>query len=460
MGFNLSNALSSAIFGSAGSGILRGPDHASKIFGLNQNTLFLNNPKTKFEHFIRFNINSNPWAQSHFSTYFVQSDYDHIAALVKSATYPSVEITTQTANQYNKKRNYYTSISYKPITVTMHDVADGKTLRFWQMYYSYYFRNGHHSTASNLDRAIEGTDPVKTPTATDFISLDDDPAAGIVLDSETHDTYGLNIQHAGADLLNSIELFYSRAGKYSKVVLVNPKISSFEHDEFNYEETGGLMTITLTIEYETVLYDEMPRDLKDTNDIRQQPGNTNLTRGLKAPELPETGSPAFPSHTGSVAFFNEDDRPANEAIASESSERKAEEQGPFSGVFDNLGNDISSAIQRGITTGDFSLKPNPIDSVKNVANNVINNVKGNAIGAISNSSGSAVGQVAGTITAPITSAANTVASGINSAVGSVTGTIGSAVNTAAQTVDNTVGSLFSGNNSGGSGGGSGSGGGG
>ena len=35
-----------------------------------------------------------------------------------------------------------TKVMFEPIKMVFHDVADGKTLKFWDMYYRYYFADG------------------------------------------------------------------------------------------------------------------------------------------------------------------------------------------------------------------------------------------------------------------------------------------------------------------------------
>src|SRR5262249_40613553 len=45
-------------------------------------------------------------------------------------------------NQYNRKRLSQTKIMNEPVKIVFHDVADGKTLKFWEMYYRYYFQDG------------------------------------------------------------------------------------------------------------------------------------------------------------------------------------------------------------------------------------------------------------------------------------------------------------------------------
>jgi hypothetical protein len=42
--------------------------------------------------------------------------------------------------------------------------------------------------------------------------------------------------------------------KYAEYVLINPVISSWNHDTYAYEDAGGIMANTMTIDYENVKY--------------------------------------------------------------------------------------------------------------------------------------------------------------------------------------------------------------
>ena len=51
-----------------------------------------------------------------------------------------------------------------------------------------------------------------------------------------------------------ITIFGFNDHQFAAYVLVNPIISAFEHDTYNYTEGGGIMQNTFTFEYETVKY--------------------------------------------------------------------------------------------------------------------------------------------------------------------------------------------------------------
>jgi len=105
-------------------------------------TLYRNNPVLPWEYYININLNNVGSASSFISQYFTTPEYTQLQPLVKSVDMPSFKIESTTLNQYNRKRISQTKIMFEPVRMVFHDVADGKTLKFWEMYYNYYFGDG------------------------------------------------------------------------------------------------------------------------------------------------------------------------------------------------------------------------------------------------------------------------------------------------------------------------------
>lgn len=445
-------------------GYVRGPSHAQDIFGLENDALFINNPKTKFEHFVRFNIGEGDAKEFFDKTYPSIKEFKYVAALVKSATYPNISFKTELANQYNKKRHYYTTIEYQPITVVFHDVADGKSLKFWKMYYQYHFKNGQHNktkvgdTADDVNRPVFGNDGKlqNMPRQSDFIEKD----GMIVNDSATHDMYGLNLHNVNSNLLSSIELFFARGEKYERVVIVNPTISSFAHDTFSYEDTTGLMQITMTFEYETVIYDQLrtkPTLGSDNTDgvatlskstVRSLPNITTPTVNTSDSAVPSTSNVSV---GGKTAAENQLENPAKISNAPSGpptlgQQIAANVQGSFGSLGKQLSSDLINSVKTGFKTGNFKLTPNPLDTVKSVgknvltsqANNVVNTLGTqmavNAIGGLASALNPIVG-LASNATAFVSEGATDIANGIT---GSVNDVANSAFSSAASGVSSLV----------------------
>ena len=120
---------------------LRDSRHAANAFGLNKSDLSNGTPRHKFEFFVK--INFNPQLTDYVRSFFVDpAEQAILHTMIKSITMPTMQIDTTTLNQYNKKRVSQTKINYNPISITFHDSVEGRTLRLWEMYYEYYFKDG------------------------------------------------------------------------------------------------------------------------------------------------------------------------------------------------------------------------------------------------------------------------------------------------------------------------------
>lgn len=391
---------------------LRGADHASEVFGLKNDILFVNNPKTKFEHFVIFNVNQSPSVVDHKSRYFkVESDFKHLGGLVKTADYPSMKIQTEHLNQYNKHRHVYTGIEFNPVTITMHDVADGKTLRLWQMYYSYYFKNGHYNNDEKRFINEDSGRLQNLPTDTDISHQSGSFSFGY--NSASHNGFGLKIYDSGSNFFSSIDIYFSRAGKAQKVSLINPKITDFKHDMIDYSSTSDVMEISFTFDYEFVIYDEQVRDLAAT---RVQIPGINPQINNPSPAAVNIAQPDRRTHTqnsstvnatgastgsqstglfGNSAFGNV----ANRILGNVTTNV----QSGLGNIANSLGNNVANAAIQSIRTGNFTLRPDPRRQVRNVIGNAGSNARSQALGA-----------ARGVIAAQVSTLVSNVRSGIRS----------------------------------------------
>lgn len=436
-------------------GYVRGPSHATDVFGLGNEALFINNPKTKFEHFVRFNINQRGEAGEFFKKTYPGDEFKYVAALAKSVTYPNITLRTELANQYNKKRHYHTGIDYQPVTVIFHDVADGKSLDFWKMYYQYNFKNGHPEklkVGDNIDNGVASSRSIfaadgklqTMPLQSDFLTLDN--RSNIIPNTSTHDTYGLNLHNVNTNLLSSIELIFSRAKQYEKVVLVNPTISSFAHDTFNYEDTTGLMTITMTFEYETVIYDQVrPMTSIDSSGAvsksiaRSLPLVKTPNINLKQSAVPTASNVSVGKKTQAALAEENPLAPPLTATAPSGPPTlgqriAANVQGSFGPLGSQLSKDLVNSVKTGLKTGNFKLTPNPLDTIKTVGTNVLNNQVGIVTGALEGQATQlAINGLASVLTPVIGLASNAtafLAEGATNIAGGIAGSVTEVANSA------------------------------
>ncbi len=105
------------IDGSNQSGVvsLRDYKHASNLY-VNDNQI--RSPKLGFLYYVKFIINRD--AQ-------VSEVDSNVGVFVKKIDLPKFQLKTETLNQYNRKTQVHTGLSYNPVTIDFHDDTIGIT---------------------------------------------------------------------------------------------------------------------------------------------------------------------------------------------------------------------------------------------------------------------------------------------------------------------------------------------
>lgn len=263
--------------------------HATYNFNQESQSLYRNQPRFPFEYYISISLNKVGTASDFIQQYFNNATWDQIAPLVKSIEMPSFKIETTPLNQYNRKRLSQTKVAFEPIKVVFHDVADGKTLKFWDMYYRYYFSDGNepgmnmaktsqvqnspysfesllknitpaiNPNLANLPSSVKSLFQSNAPTGanspTDTIGSKQD-TQNIVSDVLNNHHFGFNLPTVNnvRNLIQTINIYQVHGGRFNQVTLVNPRISAFTHDVLNYAEGGKTLELTFTFEYEYAYY--------------------------------------------------------------------------------------------------------------------------------------------------------------------------------------------------------------
>lgn len=267
----------------------KSPRHATHNFNQEGVALYRNQPRVPFEFYININLNNVGTAGTYISEYFNSPSWAQVMPLVKSIEMPSMKIETDTLNQYNRKRVSQTKILYEPVKVVFHDVVDGKTLKFWEMYYRYYFADGtepgmnsakstqqknktysvedliHNITPTlnpniaNLPSSVKNLFQSNAPSGSNLPTntLGDKSALqNIVQDSLDNHNFGFNLPTVASirNLIQTIDIFQVHGGRFNQVTLVNPRIAAFTHDTLSYSESGKSLELTFTFEYEYAYY--------------------------------------------------------------------------------------------------------------------------------------------------------------------------------------------------------------
>lgn len=246
--------------------------HVTNVFNQENLELHNNQPLMAFQYYVVINLNNVATARQFIQDYFDNSTLNQLAPLIKSVDMPSFKVETATLDQYNRKRVVQTNISYEPIKMVFHDVADGKTLMFWEMYYRYYFGDGnepginqsklppslYNAYSNELSPGLitsSSFNSRSTPTPFDTIG-DKRTTNNVISDNLNSHLFGYNLDNVQniKHLIQSIEIFQVHAGKFNSVTLVNPRISGFNHSTLDYSKTDASMELTFTVEYEYAYY--------------------------------------------------------------------------------------------------------------------------------------------------------------------------------------------------------------
>jgi hypothetical protein len=254
--------LKGAAAGFFGNDTLRDYTHAAKTF---QPDAYAFAPKYKFLFHTYFNINTdvvniNP--------------NQNIGLLVNNVKLPSYTFQTVQLNQYNRKRIIQTKIRYEPVTITFHDDNQNNINKMWQRYYNYYYADGARVVPEFAN--VRGGSP---PPAGNQLGQTDSPALSQYNNRTIYEksiagdeSWGYVGDTASPDLkkkpfFKDITVFGFNQKNFTAYTLINPVITQFGHDTYNYDEGNGTMKNTMTIDYETVTYHYGKMDDRSPSDI-------------------------------------------------------------------------------------------------------------------------------------------------------------------------------------------------
>lgn len=196
--------------------------HAARLFI--DDSLRLS-PRTKFNYFVRFDIDATAHTGLEFST----KDANTVGLLVKSTDLPSYTFQTETINQYNRKKIIYKMMDYDPLTFKFHDDSHGVTNALWALYYAYYVR----------DRSL----PIDAYFDNKYA----------VAGSGNFYRYGLD-NNISTPFFRKIHLYTMSRQRFLEYTLINPRITKWQHSDMDYAATSEPAENTMTVEFEAVQY--------------------------------------------------------------------------------------------------------------------------------------------------------------------------------------------------------------
>jgi hypothetical protein len=239
-------------FGTAG---LKDYSHASKLFRTNG---YEYTPRNKFLFHVFFNINTDQIPA--LANAFGNDEIGTIGMMVKNIQLPSYQINVDTMNQYNRKRLVQSKINYNPVQVVLHDDQSDMIRNMWYNYYSYYYSdpaNKYDNTASingsigNLQTLQNGFNYNSNDIYQNSRQVSD---WGYIGDSYQSSSFASASTTAKPPFFKDIRIYGLSQKKFASYVLINPMITDWQHDTYDYSQGNGIMQHTMTIKYETVKY--------------------------------------------------------------------------------------------------------------------------------------------------------------------------------------------------------------
>ena len=196
--------------------------------------------------------------------------------LVKTIKLPTFNIDVQEMNQYNRKRLIQSKIKYQPIEITFHDDNMSQVTAMWDAYYRYNYADAWNPIVAPFSNA---------PAIKDYNrrniydpSISGDTEYGYRGDARGE---GGNRADGGEKIpfFNNITVYGLWAGQFIAYTLINPIITQFDHDTYDYADGGGTMQNRMTIDYETVVY-----NTGAIGDIGPDSEGSDLVTGFAGPD--------------------------------------------------------------------------------------------------------------------------------------------------------------------------------
>ena len=236
---NFLGGVSDGIFGNSAN--LKDYQHADRMYVRNT---YARSPKVGFLYFISFNINQNAITDK---TWLNRQGPRDVGMLVKRIDMPKFKITTETLNQYNRKTVVQTKLNYDPISIDFHDDNSDITTNLWKNYYQYYFADSKYGSIGS-GKFKKGEIPVEF----------DDTKYGRV-----DNAYGLD-NFQSKPFFDTIDIYILHQGKFSKITLINPKVTSWEHDNLDQSDGAKILASKMSVAYENVIYHPPGRIVKNS----------------------------------------------------------------------------------------------------------------------------------------------------------------------------------------------------
>jgi len=228
---------------------LRDYTHASRVFRTNAYEL---KPRFKFLFHVSFTVNSQVIGA------IGTDNVTNLSLVVKTVDLPKYTIGHETLNQYNRKRVIQTKINYDPVNLVFHDDSGDSVRNMWYNYYSYYYKDSKQKylEPNNTNGSVGPSANRQTGfdyNSRDIYSGDRQENDWGYIGESISDT-PVTSASGKIPFFRDIRIYGMDQHKYAEYVLINPLITNWSHDQYDYAQGNGTMTNTMSIAYETVKY--------------------------------------------------------------------------------------------------------------------------------------------------------------------------------------------------------------
>lgn len=224
-----------------------GPTHASANYNLDNSGHLTLQPRMAYQYYVNF-VLTEAAADQLAVLQMTKYDVRDIQPFVHTVTMPSFKIEGDILNEYDRSRISHTKLNKDNVSLTLYDVVNGATLKLWQAYYEFYFKDG-------IQRPGNDKAPVDTSTEKYF------------------DAFGYNLTNVDADryFFDYIEIAMVHGSREQKITLHHPKIVAFEHGQMSFEDSK-LIELKYSFEYEYAEYDTQNKRISSRNLERYKKG--------------------------------------------------------------------------------------------------------------------------------------------------------------------------------------------
>ena len=236
MGFflwiNICMALYNADLKPLENGTTHSYEHATRLF-LSDN--FRLAPKQSFLYYVCINVDqsalqslTSSLGSEAASSQSLIEQYE-TGLMAKRVELPRFNVQTRSLKSYNRKNIFQTGIAYEPLSMTFHDDAADTVLKFWNDFYTYYYRDSDYN-------ATLYTVPHK-------------------YEARAREGWGYTPRNNNLKpFIRDIQIFSLHNKRFTEYRLINPIITNWRHGEHDSSASNGIMEASMTVDFETVKY--------------------------------------------------------------------------------------------------------------------------------------------------------------------------------------------------------------